>query len=225
MSLSNKLILMILTNHSSIVDSAHSTGVWLEEFVVPYLAFRAQGAHITVASPQGGSVPIDPHSEASVEPSADVVAACAVLQDTFALSEVSAAPFDAVFLPGGHGTMFDLPNNETLQRLLADFADTGKVIGAVCHGPAGLVGIRLSNGQPLVAGKTITAFTNAEEQAAGFNHLMPFLLETRLRELGGRFIVWPKWSKHVERDGNLITGQNPQSSAAVAQAIIEALNA
>jgi putative intracellular protease/amidase len=137
---------------------------------------------------------------------------------------VNVDDFDAVFLPGGHGTMFDLPENVTLQQVLADMASADKVIGAVCHGPAGFVGVRLTDGTPLVAGRTITAFTNSEERAVELDQVMPFLLETRLRELGGRFVVGPNWADHVERDGRLITGQNPQSSGSVAQAIIDVLN-
>ena len=97
------------------------------------------------------------------------------------------------------------------------------MIAAVCHGPAGLVGATLADGSPLVKGKRVTGFTNEEERAAGFDTLMPFLLEDRLRELGATFVGAPPWTDHVERDGNLITGQNPQSSLSTARAVVEAL--
>ena len=211
---------MVVTSHNAI-DATHPTGLWFEEFAVPYKALQEHGFTITVASPLGGNAPIDPRSEDAAQNEASIRD---VLQHTHKLTEVNAANFDAIFIPGGHGTMFDLPEDTTLQALLKTFADTGKIIASVCHGPASLVGVRLADGTPLVAGKRLTAFTDDEERAAQLDTRMPFLLESRLRELGGVFIEKPNWSDHVERDGNLITGQNPQSSASVAQALIEALD-
>ncbi|QBD81032.1 type 1 glutamine amidotransferase domain-containing protein [Ktedonosporobacter rubrisoli] len=221
-----KRILIVVTSHNRI-DATRPTGLWFEEFATPYQQFVAQGFEINVASPRGGSVPIDPRSQPQPTEVAQKATAQALqaLEKTQALSEVKASDFDAIFLPGGHGTMFDLPQNSALQQLLSDFARADKVIAAVCHGPAGLVGARLDDGTPLVAGKTLTAFTNEEEQAAELDQVMPFLLESRLRELGGNFVVKSNWTDHVERDGKLITGQNPQSSQSVAQAVIKALNA
>nr|BBH87442.1 hypothetical protein KTC_21930 [Thermosporothrix sp. COM3] len=218
----SKRILIIVTSHDRI-DATHPTGLWFEEFAIPYQAFRAQGFELTVASPKGGPVPVDPRSEPSTEEAAHTEQERSVLRQTLPLNEVQASDFDAVFLPGGHGTMFDLPENRTLHALLSDFASQNKVIAAVCHGPAGLVGVRLADGTPLVAGKTVTSFTNSEERAAELDKAMPFLLESRLRELGAHFVAQADWSDHVERDGRLITGQNPQSSKSVAQAVIEAL--
>ncbi len=127
------------------------------------------------------------------------------------------------FYQGGHGTMFDLPNNKKLQELLRDFFEEGKIVAAVCHGPAGLVGATLSNGQPLVAGKRVNAFTDREEADTGLRDQLPFLLESKIRELGAIFVAAPNWSTHFEVDGNLITGQNPQSTLAVTKAVIEKL--
>ncbi|WP_297162635.1 type 1 glutamine amidotransferase domain-containing protein [Thermogemmatispora sp.] len=216
-------ILMVVTGHDRI-DDEHRTGIWFEEFAVPYQAFKEQGWQITVASPRGGSVPVDPRSEPKDEEAQKYAEARAQLHNTRPLAGLNAADYDAIFLPGGHGVMFDLAEDTTLHRLLADFERQGKIIAAVCHGPAGLVGARRDDGQPLVAGKTITAFTDEEERATGLDKFMPFLLETRLRELGANFVARPNWSDHVERDGRLITGQNPQSSASIARAVIEALS-
>lgn len=119
--------------------------------------------------------------------------------------------------------MFDLPNNKKLQELLRDFFEEGKIVAAVCHGPAGLVGATLSNGQPLVAGKRVNAFTDREEADTGLRDQLPFLLESKIRELGAIFVAAPNWSTHFEVDGNLITGQNPQSTLAVTKAVIEKL--
>jgi len=215
-------ILIVVTSCANI-DAAHPTGLWLEEFAVPYREFRDRGFGIAVASIRGGAVPVDPRSQPSVQNAAAWAEAIGLLQRTMPVAAVDAADFDAVFLPGGHGTMFDLPQDAALQNLLGAFAHAGKVIAAVCHGPAGLVGAKAADGKPLVAGKRVAGFTNEEERAAGLDGLMPFLLETRLRELGADFVVRPNWSDHVECDGNLITGQNPQSSGSVARAVIAAL--
>ncbi|MDP8966175.1 MAG: type 1 glutamine amidotransferase domain-containing protein [Cyanobacteriota bacterium] len=218
-----KRILIVVTSHDHI-DDTHPTGLWLEEFAIPYTEFKSNGFDVTVASPQGGKAPLDPRSEPKPEEASNSAEARAALEDTKVLASLSAEDFDAIFLPGGHGTMFDLPNNEALQKLLGAFGETDKVIAAVCHGPAGFVGVTSPNGTPLVAGKTLTAFTDEEERAVELDKLMPFLLETKLRELGGQFIVKPNWSDHVEQDGKLITGQNPPSSGSVARAVIEALS-
>lgn len=220
----SKRILLVVTSHDR-VDATHRTGVWFEEFAVPYHMFQAQGWDITVASPRGGSVPLDPRGEPKGDESEKTAEARAVLQQTIALSEVSADQFDAVYIPGGHGAMFDLAEDVTLENLLGDFARQDKVIASVCHGLAGLVKARRTDGTPLVAGKTITSFTNNEESVGGLDPLMPFLLETRLRELGANVVVQPNWSDHIERDGKLLTGQNPQSSRSLARAIIETLQA
>ena len=220
--INTKKILMIVTSHSQI-DANHPTGLWLEEAAVPYLEFKSNGADVVLASVQGGQAPIDPRSKPD-QPQADQWAEVInALKATPAIGEFSASEFDALFLPGGHGTMFDMPANQELQRLIREFADADKIIAAVCHGPAALVGVALSDNRPLVAGMRLTAFTDEEERAVELDAYMPFLLETKLRELGARFITQPMWSDHVEQDGNLITGQNPQSSASIARAVIKRL--
>lgn len=215
-----KRVLMVVTSHDVIPTTGKPTGLWFEEFAIPYLKLREFGVAVTVASPKGGSAPIDPRS---LPVSEEAQLAYTALQSTQPLAHIDANKYDAIFIPGGHGTMFDLPEDRDLQRLLQDFAQRDKVIAAVCHGPAGLVGATDAYGSPLVAGKTLTAFTNAEEEAAHYTQDMPFLLETRLRELGATFVVRDNWSDHVEQDGNLITGQNPQSSASIAYAVVNAL--
>jgi putative intracellular protease/amidase len=218
-----KSVLIVVTSHDHI-DDTHPTGLWLEEFAIPYLEFQSSGFDITVASPKGGKAPLDPRSEPKPEEASQWAEAKEALEHTKAITSINAVDFDAIFLPGGHGTMFDLPDNEVLQKLLRAMADQGKVIAAVCHGPAGFVGVTLADGTPLVAGKTLTAFTNDEERAVELDQQMPFLLETKLQELGGQFVVKPNWSDHIEEDNKLITGQNPQSSGSVARAVIAALS-
>lgn len=215
--MANKKVLMVLTNHKEI-DEERNTGLWLEEFAIPYEVFKEKGYEVAVTSPSGGKVPVDPNSGSEDFPEAEKL-----LENTKKLDSVDATEFDAVFLPGGHGTMFDFPDNDTLKSLLADYYESGKVVSAVCHGPAGLTEVNLSNGKPLVSGKTITAFTNEEESGTGLEDAMPFLLESRLREKGANFVAGDQFSDHVERDGNLVTGQNPPSSKSTAHAVIEAL--
>ena len=217
-----KSVLMVVTSNNRI-DDTHVTGIWFEEFALPYREFKSNGFDVTVASPLGGEAPIELRSAPKPEEASLWAEELEVLKQTKTLTSVDAADFDAIFIPGGHGAMFDLPENTTLHKLLAAFAQADKVIGSICHGPAGLVGARLADGTPLVAGKAITAFTNDEECEIEFDGLMPFSLETKLRELGGKFVVQPNWSDHIEIDGNLITGQNPQSCTSIARAMVEAI--
>ncbi len=217
----SKKILMVVTNHEKINDDT-PTGLWLSEFGEAYNEFKKQGYQVTVASPLGGQAPVDPGSVSEDEPQ-EILNTKPQLENTVKTSEVTAKDFDAIFLPGGHGTMFDLPKDEKLQELLRDFYETDKPVAAVCHGPSGLVGATLSNGEPLVAGKRVNAFTDREEKDTTLDQYMPFLLETKIRELGATFVAAPNWSVHVEVDGNLITGQNPQSTVAVAQEFIKKL--
>lgn len=213
-------VLVVVTGHEAIDDET-PTGVWLEEFARPYRAFVDQGYGVDVASPEGGLAPIDPRSEEAAEE--EWAEARARLRDTLRLTDVSADPYDALFLPGGHGTMFDFPGDPDLGRLVAEFAASDRVIAAVCHGPAGFVGVTDGDGEPVVAGMRMTAFTDAEEAETGLEDRMPFLLESRLRELGADFETRDPWSDHVVVDGTWVTGQNPQSSAGVAEEIVLAI--
>ncbi|MED1918645.1 type 1 glutamine amidotransferase domain-containing protein [Bacillus thuringiensis] len=216
-----KQILMVVTNHTD-MQEGKKTGIWLSEFAEAYLAFENKGYEITVASPLGGVGPIDPGSVED-QTAQEILDAAKHLENTKKLDDVTADGFEAIFLPGGHGTMFDLPDNQNLQQLLRDFYEAGKIVAAVCHGPAGLVGATLSDGQPLVAGKRVNAFTDREEAATGLGSYLPFLLESKIRDLGAIYVAAPNWSTHVEVDGNLITGQNPQSTLAVTEAVISKL--
>lgn len=218
-----KSILMVVTSHDRI-DDDHPTGLWFEEFAVPYSLFQQQGYRVTVASPRGGAVPIDPRSEPKERDAADVRAALDALADTARLDAVSEKQYDAVFFPGGHGTMYDLPDNPDVSRLVGRFADEGKVLASVCHGPACFVGAKRKDGTPVVKGKRLTAFTNAEESAVELDKFMPFLLESRLRDLGARFETADNWADHVVVDGHIVTGQNPQSSGSAAREVIKLLS-
>lgn len=217
----SKRILMVLTNHSELPNGKR-TGVWLSEFGEAFLAFQKEGYDVTVASPQGGEIPIDPTSLEGDVPE-EMLATKEHLQNTEHINDQNPEDFDGIFLPGGHGTMFDLPDNTKLQELIRSIYEADKPVAAVCHGPAGLVGVKLSNGDPLVKGKKVSAFTDAEEQDTGLQDDMPFLLASKLEELGAHHEAAANWSEKVVRDGLLITGQNPQSTEVVAHAFIDTL--
>jgi putative intracellular protease/amidase len=213
-------LLMIVTSNGTLGNSGLPTGVWLEEVCVPLKAFRDAGLAVAGASPMGGRPPIDPNSagfDTSAVPDLD-----AWLAGTRPLGDVDPGRYDAVFLAGGHGTMWDFPANEALAGVIGDVASHG-VVAAVCHGPAGLIGATDEGGKPLVAGRTITAFSDAEEDATASSAIIPFSLQQRLAALGATVEVSEPFTVNVRRDGNLVTGQNPASSAAVAEAVIAAV--
>ncbi len=213
---------MVVTSHSEL-PNGHKTGLWLEEYAVPYNEFTDASLNVTTASPKGGEAPIDPRSFESDKATTVYAKAMTQIKQTKALEEIDPASFDAIFFPGGHGPMFDLAVDPRVKALLRHFVDNGKVYAAVCHGPAAFVGAKNALGQPLVAGKRVTAFTNEEEREVHLDKVVPFLLEDKLREEGAKFEKAPNWSDHVVTDGLLITGQNPQSSASTARAVISAL--
>lgn len=217
-----KHVLFIVTSAETMAPSDRGTGVWLSEFAEPYLTLTGAGLKVTVASPAGGKAPVDGRSLNGAALEATIT--MPHLEHTLKLADIGdTSPYDAVFLPGGHGAMFDLPGNADLGRIIREMHEAGKVIAAVCHGPAGLVGVTLSDGSPLVRGKRLTAFTDEEEKAVELDKYMPFLLESKLRELGADFVRAGNWEDHVEIDGGLITGQNPQSALSVAGGVLLAI--
>lgn len=222
-------ILIVLTSHDRLGETGHKTGFWLEEFAAPYYALTDAGAEVTLASPAGGQPPLDPKSD-SPENQTDATrrfradpAAQERLSRTRKLADVSAGDFDAVFYPGGHGPMWDMPDNPTSIALLEAFVNADKPVGAVCHAPAALVNVRGRDGGYLVKGKTVTGFSNGEERAVGLAEVVPFLLEDRLKERGGVYSRAADWAPYVQVDGKLVTGQNPASSEPAAAALLKLL--
>ncbi|WP_299652019.1 type 1 glutamine amidotransferase domain-containing protein [uncultured Tateyamaria sp.] len=224
-------ILIVLTSHDQLGNTGEKTGFWLEEFAAPYYEFRDAGADVTLASIAGGQPPIDPKSALAEWQTDDTrrfdkdTLAKDALANTTPIADLDAGSFDAIFFPGGHGPMWDFPDNNTLAHLIEAFDEEGKPVGAVCHGPVALMAVRKADGTPLVAGKRVTAFTNGEEDAVGLSDVVPFLLEDRLRSLGAIISNDTDFTVNVVTDGNLVTGQNPQSSAEGARAILALLNA
>lgn len=222
-------ILMILTSHDQLGNTGKKTGFWLEEFVAPYYVFKDAGAQVTVASPDGGQPPLDPKSD---DPSAqtdatrrfsDDPAAQKVLANTHKLKDVSAADFDAVFYPGGHGPLWDLAEDATSIALIEAMLAAGKPVAAVCHAPGVLRHVKSADGKPLVEGKSVTGFTNTEEEAVGLTDMVPFLVEDMLKTNGGKYSKGDDWQPHVVTDGLLVTGQNPASSEHAAEALLKML--
>lgn len=222
-------ILMVLTSHEQLGDSGHKTGFWAEEFAAPYYAFKDAGAEVVLASPKGGQPPIDPNSEqADAQTNATVrlfedEAAMNQLANTLKLSEVTADKFDAIFYPGGHGPLWDLSQDPLSIGLIQQFWEQEKPVAAVCHAPAVLVNAKTPAGEPIVKGRKVSGFTNSEEAAVGLTEVVPFLLEDKLKELGGLYEKVDDWKPYAVVDGNLITGQNPASSEAVAEALLKKL--
>lgn len=222
-------ILIVLTSHDQLGDTGKKTGFWLEEFVAPYYVLKDAGATITLASPKGGRPPLDPKSDLSENLTALTkrfrtdAAAQAELANTKKLADVSADDFDAVFYPGGHGPMWDMPDNRTSIALIEAFVKADKPVGAVCHAPAALVNVRGKDGEYLIKSKRVTGFSNAEEEAVGLTAAVPFLLENRLKERGGIYSKGADWAPCVQVDGKLVTGQNPASSQTAAEALLKLL--
>lgn len=222
-------VLIVLTSHDQLGDTGKKTGFWLEEFASPYYHLKDAGVQVTLASPRGGQPPLDPKSH---EPDFqtddtrrfdDDPAAQKELAKTAKLSEMKVDEFDAVFYPGGHGPLWDLHNNSDSITLIEGFIAAGKPVATVCHAPAVLLKAKDQNGDPLVKGKKVTGFSNSEEAAVELTNVVPYLLEDQLLALGGVYQKVEDWNSLAVVDGLIITGQNPGSSAAVAEELVKAL--
>lgn len=222
-------VLFVLTSHDQLGDTGEKTGFWLEEFAAPYYRLRDAGAQITLASPKGGQPPLDPKSSAPESQTdatrrfADDPKAQVELAATAVLADMKVEDFDAVFYPGGHGPLWDLYSDSDSIGLIEGFMAAGKPVAAVCHAPAVLLNAKTPDGQPLVAGKRVTGFSNSEEDAVGLTEVVPYLLQDRLAAAGASYESVEDWQPVAVVDGLLITGQNPASSETVADALLEAL--
>lgn len=223
-------ILFVLTSSARMGEGGDPTGLWLEEFTIPYFALRDGGYLIDVVSTAGGVVPIDPRSVGDKSPAImenqrfnSDPALQKTMSSTRAVTEVDFDKYSVLFLPGGHGTMWDLPHTQALARGVTDLFMTGRIVAAVCHGPAGLLGARLPDGRPLVAGRWIAAFTAEEEAAVGLKDRLPFLLDEALAASGARLVKGEPFLPMAVVHGNLVTGQNPQSARETAGIVVAAL--
>jgi len=218
---------MVLTSHDKLGETGNKTGFWLEEFTAPYYVFKDANADITIASPKGGQPPLDPTSD---EPGSQTEAtkrfkrdidAQKELANTLKLSDIDPDNFDAVFYPGGHGPLWDLAEDQDSIALIESMYSDGKPVAAVCHAPAAFHNTKTPDGEFLVKGKSVTGFSNSEEDAAQLSDIVPFLVETDLKSKGANYSKTNDWQEYVTTDGNLITGQNPASSELAAKTLLK----
>ncbi|MCC2660208.1 MAG: type 1 glutamine amidotransferase protein, partial [Arthrobacter sp.] len=228
-------ILMVVSAADSLTmkdGSEHPTGYWAEELVVAHRALLEAGHMVDFATPGGvkptvDKVSLQAEAVGSEERAEDFRTYLDMIDvDLFAplvLADVDPSAYDAVVLPGGHGPMADLYKDKDLGRILVEMNGAGKIIAPFCHGPAGLLSATDDDGAFAFAGRRLTVFANSEELGGGTGENTPWLVENKLREKGANVETGPDWASFVVRDGNLITGQNPQSSEDVAKEVIKAL--
>lgn len=226
-----KYVLLVLTNHSELGDTGRKTGFFLSEAAHPYEVFDKKGYFVTLASPEGGFAPIDPKSLNLDDPANKAFWEKHTKMDkekpgvllTKPLAEVDPAKYSAIFFAGGHGSMWDFPENQDIQRLTAAIYENNGAVGAVCHGPAALVNVRLSDGTHLLSGKNTAVFTNAEEEAVELTGVVPFLLQTEFEKAGATVKIAENFTENAIRDGLLVTGQNPASATKSAELLVKAI--
>jgi putative intracellular protease/amidase len=240
-----KRILFVLTSNNKLGDTGKETGCYFPEVIVPHKVLSDAGFEIDFVSPKGGKVPMiavdtsDPLArnymdneefmkqiENTLKTERVNIERAGVVypsEESFELKKTHLDDYAAIFFPGGHGAMWDLPHDDHITRIVAKKYEDGGVIGAVCHGPAGIVNVKLSNGEFLVDGKNVNSYTNEEEKQKGLDKIVPFLLETRLVEHGAKFQKSSPGEAHVEVADRLVTGQNPASSEMVANEMLKLL--
>ncbi len=223
--MTSKKVLIVLTSHDTLGDTGKETGFYLPEVTHPLDAFTKAGLMVDFVSPKGGKAPMvgidleDPLNKAFLDDSEQV----SRVENTLNPAQIDPAEYGAIFYAGGHGTMWDFADNQELAAIAAAIYEAGGIVGAVCHGPAALVNLKLSDGKYLVANKTVAAFTNEEEAAVGLTDIVPFLLEAKLIERGANFTKVANFQVCVVECDRLVTGQNPASAAGVGEKMVELL--
>ena len=221
--MTSQKVLIVLTSHDTLGDTGKETGFYLPEVTHPLDAFTKAGLTVDFVSPKGGKAPMvgidleDPLNKAFLDDSEQV----SRVENTLNPAQIDPAEYGAIFYAGGHGTMWDFADNQELAAIAATIYEAGGIVGAVCHGPAALVNIKLSDGAYLVANKTVAAFTNEEEAAVGLTDIVPFLLEAKLIERGANFTKVANFQVCVVECDRLVTGQNPASAAGVGERMVE----
>lgn len=226
-------VLIVVTSHDTLGETGEPTGFHYEELSTPYYRLTKAGYSVQIASPRGGKAPYDPSSltgkesdrPESVRRFLNDAEAQRKIQNTIPLASINAHDFVGIYLPGGHGTMWDLPDNAPLQQLIASFDRDNKIIAAICHGPAAFINVREANSDEyFVNGRTLNSFTDAEEREAKKEEIVPFLLEETLRNRGAEFTSGKPGEGFATRDGNLITGQNPKACDRLSDYMLNALD-
>ncbi|WP_299015471.1 type 1 glutamine amidotransferase domain-containing protein [uncultured Photobacterium sp.] len=219
--------LIVLTSHAHMGDTNETTGFWLSELTHPYYAIAKRGINVDIVSIQGGEAPIDPRSwDEEDKDNARFMATPELTQTLKAsksLDEINASDYQAIVFAGGHGTMWDFPDDPDVQDKAAEIYEEGGIVAAICHGPAALINIQLSDESFLIDGKRVTGFSNAEEEAVQLSNVVPFSLQDELMIRGAHYVEKPVWTANVIIDGRIVTGQNPQSAAGVGEAVSDLL--
>ena len=225
---SKNKVLFVITNHEELGDTGKKTGYFLREVSYPYKAITEAGYDIDFVSPRGGPTPMDPGSndmdDEVNKAFTDDASIMNRLQNTMSPSEVNPDNYDAIMYAGGHGTVWDFPDSEALATIAVNIYEHGGVLGAICHGPAGLVNMKLKDGTYLVAGKRVASFTDEEERAIELENVVPFLLASKLEECGAIHTKAENFKSHVEVDGRLVTAQNPPSARLMGEVMVKVLS-
>lgn len=227
--MADKRVLFVLTSHDTLGDTGKPTGYHLAEVSHPYYVLAEAGFIVEFASPKGGPVPMDPGSRDENDADNKLFLNDEIAQNkmggTLAADQIDPDRYDAVYFPGGHGTMWDLPDNIALAEVTRTIHENGGVVGAVCHGPAALIHVKDSSGKHIVADRKVSAFTDDEERAVELDGVVPFLLSSKLAECGANLVAAGNFAECVSVDGNLVTGQNPASARGVGERIRDLVEA
>jgi len=232
MAADKKKALLVITSHSELGNTGRKTGFYYEELATPYWKFIDAGYDVDIASIKGGKAPADPGSIKSTEEQPESVKrflgdimSVNKVNTSLSISFIDPAAYSVIFLSGGHGTMWDFAQSKALAHLISRSYEYGAIISSVCHGAAGLLNAKTADGHPLVEHKRINSFTASEEIAVGLDQIVPFILETEFKRLGAKYECTENFKPFVVTDGRLVTGQNPASSALVADAVIQVAKA
>jgi putative intracellular protease/amidase len=226
----SKKVLVFVTNHATLGEAKEKNGTYLAELTHALEEFSKSNLDYDLVSIEGGNAPIYGHEDQeNIDPINEKFLSNeefrSKLNNTMKASDVNASDYDAVFYPGGFGILYDIAKNEQIAEITKDIYEANKPVAAVCHGPAGLLPIKLSNGKSLLDGKHVTGFTREEEIAFGTINKIPYLLEESLMSRAYKYSKLQPWSEHVIVDGLLVTGQNPASASAVGAEIVKLINA
>lgn len=222
-------IAIVTTSHTQLGDTGRKTGLWLEELAIPYYIFKESGATLTIASPLGGTVPLDPKSESTLASTPTIrrfqkdPEAISDLDHSTALEMLKAEDYDMVYVTGGNGALWDFPENTALKELLEDFNRQHKIIGVVSHGVAALLSLQNDKGEPFVKGRNVTGYSNSEQQVAGLTAVVPFSLESKLINAGAFYTKGPDYRAYIVTDSSLVCGQNAISSLEVSRKMLALL--
>ncbi|WP_055069194.1 type 1 glutamine amidotransferase domain-containing protein [Clostridium massiliamazoniense] len=216
----DKKILLVATSSNDM--AGHPTGLWLEELATPYKIFKDEGIEVEIASIKGGEVPLDKNSIPDGIPEEDKEIAD-LLKDTQSISDVKDKSFDAILFAGGHGPLQDFVGNKDVQNLILDTYKSENIVAAICHGVVAFVDLMDTDGMHFINGKKVTAFSDSEEKSVKLDDLVPFALESKLKEQGAVYEKGDDFTPYIVIDGNIITGQNPQSSEALGKKIVSEL--